>query len=200
MCTAVTRTSIEAATSHIRQAIRNRSSTACCVHALRRRYSTRFDLSTVRDPALRAGLQSLAATKGAGLAWLPEATFLRIDTPGAPAEYFTLLRNTAHKNVAHMFKEQQELLPAENTLTVAPGFVGAYPNAIFRASTADLPALAASIASMSTETDYRKLADRFAIRRTNPQFWAASDQLIDAYTSWGGVEAGLFDYSRLQNR
>lgn len=162
--------------------------------------STRFDWSAVREPALRSGLQALAATKGAGLAWLPEATFLRIDAPGAPSEYFTLLRNTAHKNVAHMFKEAQELVPAENTLTVAAGFVGAYPNAIFRASAAELPALAAAIASMSTEADYRKLADRFAIRRTNPQFWAASDQLIDAYSGWGGIEAGLFDYSRLQNR
>ena len=99
-----------------------------------------------------------------------------------------------------MFKEGQELLPAENTLTVASGFVGAYPNAIFRASAAELPALAAAIASMSSEADYRKLADRFVIRRTSPQFWAASDQLIDAYSSWGGAEAGLFDYSRLQNR
>ena len=91
-------------------------------------------------------------------------------------------------------------MPAENTLTVVPGFIGAYPNAIFRATAAELPAMAAAIASLSSETDYRKLADRFAIRRTDPHFWSASDHLIDAYKGWGGIEAGLFDYSRLQNR
>ena len=109
-----------------------------------------------------------------------------------------MLRNTGHKNVAHLFTE--EVLPAENTLTVVPGFLGAYPNAIFSVKAADLPALANAIGSLASEDDYRKLADRYAVRRTNPRFWATSDELMDAYARWGGVEAGLFDYSRLENR
>ncbi|MGH6624018.1 MAG: fatty acid cis/trans isomerase, partial [Burkholderiaceae bacterium] len=89
---------------------------------------------------------------------------------------------------------------AENTLTVVPGFLGAYPNAIFSIKPGDLPALAKAIGSMSSEDDYRKLADRYAVRRTNPRFWATSDELIDAYATWAPVEAGIFDYSRLENR
>ena len=53
---------------------------------------------------------------------------------------------------------------------------------------------------MASEADYRKLADRFAVRRTNPQFWAASDALHEAYVAWAPLEAGLFDYNRLQDR
>jgi hypothetical protein len=97
-----------------------------------------------------------------------------------------------------MFTEQ--LLPAENTLTVVPGFLSAYPNAIFSAKAVDLPALANAIGSMASEDDYRKLADRYAVRRTNPSFWATSDELIDAYAVLAPVEAGIFDYSRLENR
>ena len=41
---------------------------------------------------------------------------------------------------------------------------------------------------------------RFALRRTNLQFWAASDALHEAYGAWAPLEAGLFDYNRLQNR
>ena len=164
----------------------------------------RFDLSTVADPTLRRELQALTNVRGASLAWMPELVFLRVDPPaGSPSatpQYFTLLRNTAHRNVAHMFKEAQELVPAENTMTVVPGFIGAYPNAVFRVTRDELPALAAAVGALASEADYRRLADRHAIRRTNPQFWSASDALIDAYATWAPAEAGIFDYSRLENR
>ena len=81
-----------------------------------------------------------------------------------------------------------------------PGFIGAYPNAIYSVSASDLPAFEATIRSLASESDYRKLADRFAIRRTASAFWAASDGLHDAYQAAAPVEAGLFDYSRLENR
>ncbi len=158
----------------------------------------RYELSSVADPALRRDLHALAKVRGASLAWLPEVVFLRVEQPTASPQYFSVLRNTAHKNVAHMFKE--ELLPAENTLTVVPGFLGAYPNVIFSVKAADLPALANAIGSMASEDNYRQLADRYAVRRTNPRFWATSDELIDAYAAWAPVEAGIFDYSRLENR
>jgi hypothetical protein len=161
---------------------------------------TRFDLSTVADASLRSNLAALAAVRGASLQWIPEVSFLRVDAPGRPAQYFTLLRDTAHSNVAHLFREKSELLPAENRLTVVPGFIGAYPNAMYRVTPSELPALTAAIAGLGAEADYRRLADRFAVRRTNPAFWASSDALIDAYALWAPLEAGLFDYGRLENR
>ena len=160
----------------------------------------RFDLAGVADMQLRAELQSLAAVKGASLSWLPEMSVLHIDGLSGGPRYVTLLRNTAHANVAHLAREKSELLPDENTLTVVPGFIGAYPNAIYRASVSELPALRAELAGLASEADYRKLADRFAVRRTNPQFWATSDALHEAYGAWAPLEAGLFDYNRLQNR
>jgi len=160
----------------------------------------RFDLAGVTEARLRAELQSLAAVKGASLSWLPEMSVLRIDGLAGGPRYFTLLRNTAHANVAHLAREKSQLLPEENTLTVVSGFIGAYPNAIYRTTGAELPALRAAIAGLASEGDYRKLADRFALRRTNPQFWAASDALHDAYGTWTPLEAGLFDYNRFENR
>ncbi len=160
----------------------------------------RYELSTVADDALRRDLEALAAVRGASTAWLPEVTFLRVDDPPRAPQWFSLLRNTAHSNVSHIFLEGSELLPAENTLTVVSGFIGAYPNAIYRVRRADLPALAAAIRGLASEDDYRKLADRFALRRTDPGFWAASDAMVDAYTRSAPLEAGLFDYNRLENR
>ncbi|MFZ2990040.1 fatty acid cis/trans isomerase, partial [Ideonella sp.] len=162
--------------------------------------SPRFELAREPDAALRRGLQQLAQVQGAGLALWPEAVLLRIDAPGQPPRYFSVLRDTGHLNVSTLLRESAMLAPAENKLTVVPGFVGAYPNAMLRSSVADLPALAQAVAGLKTEADYRALADRHAIRRTDPGFWAASDALMDAYQRWAPAEAGLFDYSRLENR
>jgi Fatty acid cis/trans isomerase (CTI) len=160
----------------------------------------RYDLSTVPDEALRRDLEALGAVRGASTVWMPEVAFLRVDDPPRAPLWFSLLRNTAHSNVSHIFLEGSELLPAENTLTVAAGFIGAYPNAIYRVRRADLPALTAAIRGLASEGDYRKFADRFAVRRTDPAFWAVSDAMNDAYAQSMPLEAGLFDYNRLENR
>jgi hypothetical protein len=160
----------------------------------------RFDLASVPDAGRRQELQALADLKGASLSWLPEMTVLRVESDAGTSAYYTLLRNTGHANVAHLAREKSELLPAENTLTVVPGFIGAYPNALLRVQEDELPALRLAVAGLGSEDDYRRLADRFAVRRTNPQFWAASDAMHEAYRKWAPREAALFDYNRLQNR
>jgi hypothetical protein len=161
---------------------------------------TRHDLSTVADERLRRDLQSLAAVRGASTAWLPEVVFVRVDDPTRPPQWFTLLRDTAHGNVSHIFFEKPELRPGENAITLVPGFIGAYPGAVYRVPRAELPALATAIRGLASADDYRKLADRFAIRRTNPAFWAASDAMNDAYAQSRSPDAGLFDLNRLENR
>lgn len=160
----------------------------------------RFGLDSVDDPALRRELEALAGLRGESLSWLPEVVILRVDQPPRPARYFTLLRNTGHSNVSHVFTEKQELLPAENILTVVPGFIGAYPNALYAVEVSGLPGLRAAIAGLASEGDYRALADRYAIRRTRADFWEHSDALHEAYAAWAPIEAGLLDYNRLENR
>ena len=165
----------------------------------------RITPATEPHEATRKSLLQLAALKGPALQWLPEATMLRIDATAAPdgghgARYVSLLRNTGHLNVSTLFREGAMLAPAEHTLTVAPGFIGAYPNALLHASPAQLPELVQAIAGLKSEADYRALADRFAVRRTNPHFWGASDALMAAYRQWSPAEAGLLDWARLENR
>ena len=151
-------------------------------------------------PGCVSSCKSCAAVRGASLAWLPEAVVLRVDaTPNAP-QYFSLLRNTGHLNVSHLMREEGQLVPAEDTLTVVPGFIGAYPNAILQATPAELPALTAALGALSSQADYGRFADRFVIRRTSAAFWPASDALAAAYRQWSPLEAGLFDYNRLDNR
>ena len=79
-----------------------------------------------------------------------------MDQPGRPARWFTLLRNTGHSNVSHVFAQGQEILPGENTLTVVPGFVGAYPNALYAVQREGLAAFTAAVGARAS-TDLRSL-------------------------------------------
>jgi hypothetical protein len=160
----------------------------------------RFDTDGVADASLRAPLRALAGVRGVSLQWLPEMSLMRVRSRSGNVRHFTLLRNTAHANVAHLVREKSELRPKDDTLTVVRGFIGAYPNAIYQLDEADLPAFTAALGKLASEADYRKFADRFALRRTAKDFWAASDALHDAYQRWSPVEAALFDYNRFENR
>ncbi|MGH8616159.1 MAG: fatty acid cis/trans isomerase [Burkholderiales bacterium] len=160
----------------------------------------RYDLATVPDEALRRDLEILTAVRGRSLKWLPEMTVMRVDDPVGPPRWFTLLRDTAHANVSHLFREASELRPDEDTLTLVPGFIGDYPNAFYRLQRAELPAFTAAVRGLKSEADYRALATRFAVRRTNPAFWAHSDAVRDAYRQWAPDEAALFDLNRFENR
>ncbi len=159
-----------------------------------------FDLSTVTDSTLRDELQALASLRGRSLSLMPEASFLRLDDPDGTSRYFTLLRNTGRSNVTHLADEKKALRPDENTLTVVPGFIGAYPNALYVMPPTGLSDFTAAVRGLSSESDYRALVDRFGIRRTNAAFWTYSDAVQDAYIRLTPGEAALFDYNHFENR
>ncbi len=160
----------------------------------------RYDLAQVSDAALRSDLAALAGVRGPSLSWLPEVVVLRVDDPPRAPRHFTLLRNTGHRSVSSLLREGRELLPAENTLTVVQGFIGAYPNAIYRLPRSEIRALAKAIGELSSEDDYRALADRHAVRRTDPAFWEYSDEIQSAHLQQAPISAGLLDYNRFENR
>jgi hypothetical protein len=159
-----------------------------------------FDLSTLDNTGLRNDLEDLASVRGRSLSLMPEATFLRLDVEDGTSSYFTLLRNTARSNVTHLMDEKKALLPKEDTLTVVPGFIGAYPNAFYAVPRARLPEFTARVRTLAAEQDYRALVDRFGIRRSNRSFWNYSDALQQTYANTMPGEAALFDYNRLENR
>jgi hypothetical protein len=148
----------------------------------------------------RETVRVLAPVHGAALQWVPEQALLVVESPDGRSSTFSLLRNTGHASVSHLIGERKELMPDENTLTVVPGVIGGYPNAFYRASLADLPELARTMGRLGSESDYAAFAQRWAVRRTNPGFWAFSDSILTRYAREQSLEAGILDYNRFENR
>lgn len=158
-----------------------------------------FELSRAAPP-LQGPLRELEAVRGASLQWLPEEAALVVEAPGAAPATFSLLRNTAHASVSHLLGERRELRPDEDTLTLVPGVIGAYPNAFYRVDSSQLPAMADAIRKLKSEKDYAAFSERFAVRRTDPAFWAVSDGLVERYRRDQPVQAGILDLNRFEDR
>jgi hypothetical protein len=160
----------------------------------------RIERPLFSSPTAREVVRVLAPIRGAPLQWIPELALLVVEMPDGTSSTFTLLRNTGHASVSHLIGEGKELLPDENTLTVVPGVIGGYPNAFYRAALADLPDLAKAMSRLGSEGDYTTFAQRWAVRRTSPGFWALSDAILMRYARDQALEAGVLDYNRFENR
>ncbi|MEE1673444.1 fatty acid cis/trans isomerase [Agarivorans aestuarii] len=150
----------------------------------------------VTDFAIQVG-----AWRGGAIKLLPQVVFIQVDdVDQAEPEYYTLLRHNAHTNISSLFLEDNNRLPDQDTITVLPGLVGAYPGAFWQVEKSELKQLQQSLVQVHNEQGYQAFMKRYGIRRTNNDFWPFSDRLHQAYLQAEPLESGVLDYSRLENR
>lgn len=152
------------------------------------------------DRSVDGALNQLLPLRGLPASLLPETSFLEVSGVGGDARYFTLLRESAHTNVAQLFGGQARRRPDEDGFTLLRGFVGAYPNALFRVEQRHLERFVDSVRALDGEPAYAVLRSRYGVRRTNPRFWEYGDRFQDAYRRLEPLDSGLLDYSRLEDR
>ena len=157
-----------------------------------------YDLDRVRDASLRAGLGRLGQVKGAAASWMPEMSFVTIDDEHGVSTNATILRDSAHTNVMTLFHEADRRLRDEDALVVVPGFLGSYPNALFALPRAKLGAFAEAVSRLDGPEAYRALRQQYGVLRTSERFWSHSDRIQADHRKEGAVDAGLFDYNRLE--
>lgn len=162
--------------------------------------NTSYDLSRVSDIPLRGALQGLTELRGEALEWIPELSVIAVESPSEATRYFTLLLNRGHYNISHLLAEKKESMPAEDTLSVVPGAIGSYPNAFYRMRSDEINGFTKAVAALKSEADYTALADRYAIRRSNPKFWEFSDALHESLARSNALDTAILDYNRLENR
>ncbi len=144
-------------------------------------------------------LLRLSQVKGKSISLLPQTSYVRVHQ-GDKQHFYTLINNSDHSNVAHLFLEAQRRLPENDTLTVAKGIVGTYPNAFFDIEAGELASFISSIQAINTADDYRRLKDDYSVRRTSNNFWQFADNLHAWYKKNQPLEFGLLDFNRLENK
>ena len=157
-----------------------------------------YAIENISNTSVRQQLERLSHIQGVAVSWLPQNIILSIS--GSEDQVVTLIHNNGLSNVSHLFFEQQRRLPEEDNLTIVRGFLGAYPNALYHVAEAELPDFVNAVENLGSEEDYHALVSHFGVSRSDPDFWKHSDALRIAYHKESPIEAGLFDYNRLENR
>jgi len=163
--------------------------------ALDRRYDLKA--ASVSDDALEA-LQKLGTLNGRPVSLLPEVVLLRVIRKNAPDEIFTLIHNDDYSNVAVLLFDRQRRRPQFDTLTVVPGFIGAYPNAFWRVQEEKVPQLVQALAALEGPDSYRSFQKRYAVARNADNFWRQSDWMHSTYREREPVSWGVLDYSHYE--
>lgn len=154
--------------------------------------------AALADP-VRSQLQRISAVRGLPASRMPEQSVLLLRLADGSERVVSLVRNSAHSNIAYLFGEEKRRLPAEDTLLAIDGMVGAYPNLIFSVDAAQLPAFVEGVATLPDEAGLLRLVERFGVRRTDPRFWQVSDAILAAWRRQAPGEAAVLDYSRLDD-
>ena len=145
-------------------------------------------------------LQPLAGVRGPWVATLPEVSFLRVRAAGGGQDVaYTLVHNRAHSNVAFMFDETARLVPADDTLTVARGYLGSYPNFAFTVDAAQVEDFTRALAGVRDDVDFTALAETWGVRRTSPTLWPTVDWMHADFKRRQPTQYGLFDLDRYGN-
>lgn len=139
---------------------------------------------------------SAANIPAKALQWMPQSTLLLVPGEGL----FSLLHESAYSNLSSLFGEEHRRRPLEDQLIVTQGVIGAYPNSFLKVNAVDLAQLAQGLAALNSEADYQALKRRFGVRRTDPSFWAHSDEIARVFKRQQPTEAAILDYNRLENR
>jgi hypothetical protein len=162
--------------------------------------ATTFSLNNVVDPTLNHLLTQLQNVHGEALSVFPQNSILKVEGVTGAYRYFTLLNNSGFSNISSFLDESKYRRPKEDYLTVVPGIIGAYPNAFFDVPVNALSDFTDQLTNLKTDNDYTALANTFAVRRTNPDFWAFSDTLQKYYIQNQPIAGGVLDYNRFENR
>ncbi len=162
---------------------------------------SKYDLKHIADTETRRSLERLSRISGAKTQFLSEVSMIEIiDDADNNSRFVSLIKHVGHRNMTAILSESKNILPEENTLTVAYGILGSYPNTYFQVSENQISDFVDAIDAMRTSLDYKRLMDRFGIRRTHKDFWEHSDHLHEVFKKDNPTEFGWLDYNRLENR
>ncbi|PHS01600.1 MAG: 9-hexadecenoic acid cis-trans isomerase [Oceanobacter sp.] len=162
--------------------------------------SQKYNLAQAVPPHTLAYLTKLNDVTGRAATLMPEISYVTIENMNGQQSTYSLLRASAHANITGLLYEEDNRLPEEDYLTLVPGVMGTHPSALYRLSSFQLSEFTDAISSLNSENDYANFAKKFAVRRTDPNFWTHSDQIHKWFKKHDPLYFGILDYNRLENR
>lgn len=147
---------------------------------------------------LETAMRRVAAVRGLGLDSMPDLVFMRVRSPAGDKAY-ALIHNKAYHNIIVLSEDEDRRDRQNDSMTVLAGLEGAYPNFFFDVHIDDVDDFADRFASVRDLRSYRRLIDRYGVRRTDPAFWLLADWFQDYDAQRRPLSSGIYDLNRYHN-
>jgi hypothetical protein len=129
--------------------------------------------------------------------YFPEFAVVLVKRDDGSTHAYSIVHNREHQNVSWIMGEASRLAPMEDTLTIKEGVLGAYPNMLFVVDEPQLEAFSNMAAGITSSGDYKRLVDRFGVKRTSADFWEAYDR-VNAIGRQMRIDGGALDLTRYE--
>ena len=126
--------------------------------------------------------------------------YLKVNMNNGEEHLFTLIVNRWHDNVNAMFGESARLDPYKDTLDVLAGSYGSYPNVFMEVNENDLPDFFDMVVNYDDTPEYFAKISKYAISRSNQNFWKYFDWFQATFNAQDPLNAGLYDLNRYYKR
>ena len=147
-------------------------------------------------------IASIPASQLAGIKWLPEVSFIRINVDQANDKdntkflAYSLLRNRRHSSVAYLLGESLRYQEDLDTLTIMPQPIGSYPNLILQMNLSQIDDFVTSFSAIDSEEAFDQFIQRWGVGRMDPQFWNVFHSFKDYAETTNPLQAGIYDMNR----
>jgi len=147
-------------------------------------------------------MRRIAKLRGERLMVVPDVSFIRVrNSKDERLDLaYTIILNKGYANITSMFADEDNRDRSQDTLTVAKGLVGSYPNFFFEIDVNDVGAFVSRFESITSREGYEKFVGVYGIRRTNSRLWTTSDWFHQWSMKHEPLRAGIFDLNRYRNR
>jgi hypothetical protein len=150
--------------------------------------------------ATEQALRQIASIKAAGATpfarFFPDLALVLVRGKDGSARIYSLVHNREHDNISWMLAESERFAPQEDSLTIRPGVLGAYPNMFFLVPENEIKRFAIAVSQLKSATDYGRLVDMFGVRRSDEKFWSVYDAINAAHIANDPVRSALLDLTR----
>lgn len=128
--------------------------------------------------------------------YFPDFSILFISKQTQIQKSYSIIHNKEHSSISWILGESLRLSPDEDTLTIAKGYHGSYPNLFFSVEENQIEEFVHDILQISSDSKYNKFVKKYGVHRMNPNFWYYYDFIIKDFLQQDPINASYMDLSR----
>ena len=141
-------------------------------------------------------LSQITSTTGSFNEYFPDLSILFITKDDQIQSAYSIVHNKEHTSISWILGESLRLSPEEDTLSVARGYYGSYPNQFFSVKESELQDFVDAVKGIQKSSQFEKLIKRFGVQRMHPDFWKYYDFTSKDFLQLDPISAGYLDLSR----